>query len=184
MDPDTPIPSIAVEVPKKPHGNKGKALTDKQKANLEKGRIAMLEVKKKREEEKARRKEKEKKKRAGEPVSESESEAEVPPPPKKKETPKEDAPKPIIQYIPVKPRKERKDIGMPKPPSKRYASREDFEEFKTSILDTIKTTPMIKEVEKQVDRIVDREVVKEVPVEKTKVLSGSALLNKVFFGIE
>jgi hypothetical protein len=40
---------------------------------------------------------------------------------------------------------------------------------------------MIKEVERPVDRIVEKEVVREVPVHTTKVMSGSDLLNSIFF---
>jgi len=49
------------------------------------------------------------------------------------------------------------------------------------MFETIKTTPLIKEVDKIVDRVVEKEVVKEVPVHTTKVMSGSDLLNSIFF---
>jgi hypothetical protein len=166
---DEPIPSIAVAVPKKPHGLTGRKPTEKQMEGLKKG---MEALKQKREAIKVKKAEKKEKIKAGIPIEDS-SEDEAP-------APKEaERPKPIIQYIPVKPRKERKDTGIPKQP-KNYVMRDDFEAFKTSILDTIKTTGVIKEVEKPVDRIVEKEIVKEVPVHTTKVLTGSDMLNKIF----
>jgi len=167
------LPSIAVEMPKpekKPHGLKGRKITNpNQLENLRKG---MEGLKRWREEQKVKKAEKKEKKKLGLPVDDSSSDDEKKP----------DAPavvKPIIQYIPVKPRKERKDTGVPREP-KNYVVREDFETFKNSILDTIKTTGVIKEVSVPVDRIVEKETIKEVPVHTTKVLTGSDMLNKIF----
>ena len=167
---DEPIPSIAIEVPappKKPHGLTGRKPTEKQMEGLKKG---MEALKVKREAIKVKKAEKKEKQKLGIPIDDS-SEDEAP-------APKSEAPKPIIQYIPVKV-KPRKNAGMPRPP-RNYATRDDFEAFKTSILDTIKTTGVIKEVSVPVDRVVEKEIVKEVPVHTTKVLTGSDMLNKIF----
>jgi hypothetical protein len=47
------------------------------------------------------------------------------------------------------------------------------------MFETMKTTPLIKEV----DKIVEKEVVREVPVERVveKRLTGSAMLDALFF---
>jgi hypothetical protein len=171
---DEPIPSIAVlppAPPKRIHGNKGHKPTEKQMEGLKKG---MEALKQKREAIKVKKAEKKEKQKAGIPIDDS-SEDEAPP---KKEAEAE-RPKPIIQYIPVKAKPPRKDAGLPRPP-KNYVMRDDFEAFKTSILDTIKTTGVIKEVSVPVDRIVEKETIKEVPVHTTKVLTGSDMLNKIF----
>ena len=85
--------------------------------------------------------------------------------------------------IPLKPARVRKPrvAKEPVPPEKKYATREDFEAFKSQMFETIKTTPMIKEV--SVDKIVEKEVIKEVPVERVveKRLTGSAMLDALFF---
>lgn len=167
------LPSIAVEVPqpeKKPHGLKGRKITNP--AQLENLRKGMEALKVKREQQKIKKEEKKAKIKAGIPLDDSSDDE----PAKQGEV---ERPKPIIQYIPVKPRKERKDTGVPREP-KNYVMREDFESFKTSILDTIRTTGVIKEVSVPVDRIVERETIKEVPVHTTKVLTGSDMLNKIF----
>lgn len=76
-----------------------------------------------------------------------------------------------------------------KNPSQISKVHKELEDLKTFVRDNMK--PAIKEVEKivekevPVDRVVekfvDREVIKEVPVEREKVLSGSALLDRLFF---
>jgi hypothetical protein len=62
---------------------------------------------------------------------------------------------------------------------------QELEELKTFVRDNMKPTEKIVEKEVPVDRvvekIVDREVIKEVPVEREKILSGSALLDRLFF---
>jgi len=174
------IPTTPVAVEKKPHGLKGRKPNDKQMENLRKG---MEIMKAKREEQKKKKEEKKAKIKAGEVVEDS-SEDEAPPP-KKVEKPKKAVE--ILEAIPLAPpktRKQRSDTGVPKVKGQsKYATRDDFESFKTSILDTIRSTPVIKEVEKSVpvERVVEK--VKEVPIEKTKVLSGSELLNKIFFNV-
>jgi hypothetical protein len=74
-------------------------------------------------------------------------------------------------------------------PSNISKVHKELEDLKTFVRDNMK--PAIKEVEKivekqvpvdrVVEKIVDREVIKEVPVEREKVLSGSALLDRLFF---
>jgi len=173
-DTTAPLPSPIPTV-KKPNGNTGRKPSEKQ---LEALRGGMAKLKAKREQEKIKKEEKKARKEKGEPDS---SEDEAPAPVEVK------PPKPIkldvINLAPVKkPRKQRSDTGVEKvPKEKKYATREDFEAFKSQMFETIKTTPMIKEVEKPVDRIVEKEVIKEVPVHTTKVMSGSDLLNSIFF---
>jgi len=166
------LPSIAVELPKpekKPHGLKGRKITNP--AQLENLRKGMEGLKKWREEQKVKKAEIKEKKKLGLPIDDSSSDDEKPK--------QEGVVKPIIQYIPVKPRKERKDTGVPRPP-KNYVVREDFESFKNSILESMKNPVRVEE--RIVDRPVEtiKEVIKEVPVEKTKVLTGSDMLNKIF----
>jgi hypothetical protein len=152
--PQTPIPTE-----KKPHGNKGRKVNEKQMEGLRKG---MEALKAKRE----AAKEKKAKLLAG---GEASSEDEAPP-----------APKPILkdkllEVIPLKPARTRRSPAKPKAEQgSLYASKNDFETFKTEVIETIKTTP------KEVEKIVDREVIREVPVVKEKVVSGSELLNKIF----
>lgn len=166
------LPSIAVELPKpekKPHGLKGRKITNP--AQLENLRKGMEGLKKWREEQKVKKAEIKEKKKLGLPIDDSSSDDDKPK--------AEGVVKPIIQYIPVKPRKERKDTGVPRPP-KNYVVREDFENFKNSILESMKNPVRIEE--RIVDRPVEtiKEVIKEVPVETTKVLTGSDMLNKIF----
>ena len=152
--PQTPIPTE-----KKPHGNKGRKVNEKQMEGLRKG---MEALKAKREAAKLKKATKE----AGGEVS---SEDEAPP-----------APKPVLkdkllEVIPLKPARTRRSPAKPKAEQgSLYASKNDFESFKTQVIETIKTTP------KEVEKIVDREVIREVPVVKEKVVSGSELLNKIF----
>jgi len=173
---DTTAPPLSpIPLVKKPNGNTGRKPSEKQlealRGGMAKLKVMRDEVKKKKEEKKAR-------KERGEPDS---SEDEAPAPVEVK------PPKPIkidvINLAPVKkPRKPRSDAGVEKVPrEKKYATREDFEAFKSQMFETIKTTPLIKEVDKIVDRVVEKEVVKEVPVHTTKVMSGSDLLNSIFF---
>ena len=149
---------------------RSKKASESQMEALKKG---MEALKLKREAIKVKKAEKKARIKAGEVIEDS-SEDEAPPKPKVESTQK-----PIVQYVPVKPRKERKDTGSTR--NFKFASKEDLLELKTSILDTIRSTPMIKEVEKPVDRVIEKEVIKEVPT--TKVLSGSEMLNKIFFNM-
>lgn len=173
--PQDPIPKV-----KKPNGNIGRKPSEKQMEALRGG---MAKLKAHREEAKKKKAEKQARKEKGEPDS-SEDEAPAPAP-----APVEVKPKKLIkadtllEVIPLKPARVRKPrvAKEPVPHEKKYATREDFEAFKSQMFETIKTTPMIKEVEKPVDRIVEKEVVREVPVHTTKVMSGSDLLNQIFF---
>jgi hypothetical protein len=157
--------AMPIEVPiveelrkKVPNKNKGRPPTEKQLDNLRKG---MEALKAKRETLKAKKEERERKAAAGEPMSDDEPEPPKPPPP------------PPVLY--VKP--SRADKGIKK---STYVSRDDFDNLKTTLLDTIKASaaPAIERVvekEVPVERIVDREVVRE------KVVSGSEMLDRLFF---
>jgi hypothetical protein len=150
--PQTPIPTE-----KKPHGNKGRKVNEKQMEGLRKG---MEALKLKRE----LAKEKKAKKLAGGEVS---SEDEGPPPEKPITREK------LLEAIPLKPARTRRS-PVKKETSQQYASKNDFESFKTQVIESIKTTP--KEV------VVEKEVVREVPVERVveKKLTGSAMLDAIF----
>ena len=73
-------------------------------------------------------------------------------------------------------------------PSNISKVHKELEDLKTFVRDNMKPTERIVEKEVPVDRFVDREVIKEVPVERVrevivereKVVSGSALLDKIF----
>jgi hypothetical protein len=174
--PQDPIPKV-----KKPNGNIGRKPSEKQMEALRGG---MAKLKAKREQEKVKKEEKKARKERGEPDS-SEDEAPAPAPapvvpPKPKKLISQDT---LLEVIPLKPARVRKPrvAKEPVPPEKKYATREDFEAFKSQMFETIKTTPMIKEV--SVDKIVEKEVVREVPVERVveKRLTGSAMLDSIFF---
>jgi hypothetical protein len=173
--PQDPIPKV-----KKPNGNIGRKPSEKQMEALRSG---MAKLKAKRDEAKVKKEEKKARKERGEPdSSEDEAPAPVTPvvPAKPKKLISQDT---LLEVIPLKPARVRKPRVAKEPvaPEKKYATREDFEAFKTQMFETIKTTPLIKEVDKIVDRVVEKEVIKEVPVHTTKVMSGSDLLNSIFF---
>ena len=82
----------------------------------------------------------------------------------------------------VKVRKPRSDAGVKRkesPAHPKAISREEFNEIRELIKTHTKPIETFKEVEKEVVREVP--VVSERVVEKEKMLTGSALLNKVFF---
>jgi len=168
--PQEPIPTV-----KKPNGNIGRKPSEKQMEALRGG---MAKLKAQREEAKKKKAEKQARKEKGEPDS-SEDEAPAPAPVevKPKKLIKADT---LLEVIPLKPARVRKPrvAKEPVPPEKKYATREDFEAFKSQMFETIKTTPMIKEV----DKIIEKEVVREVPVEKVveKRITGSAMLDSIF----
>ena len=168
-----PIPLV-----KKPNGNIGRKPSEAQMAALRKGNEVL---KAKREAMKVKKAEKKARIKAGEVVDDS-SEDDTPAPPKEPKPIKLD----VINLAPIKkPRKPRSDAGVEKTPhNSKYATRDDLMAFKDSLMNELKTTPVIKEVEKPVERIVDRIVEKEVPVHTTKVLTGSAMLNKLFFNMD
>jgi hypothetical protein len=170
--PQDPIPKV-----KKPNGNIGRKPSEKQMEALRSG---MAKLKAKRDEAKVKKAEKQARKEKGEPDS-SEDEAPAPAPvvpAKPKKLISQDT---LLEVIPLKPARVRKPRVAKEPvaPEKKYATREDFEAFKTQMFETMKTTPLIKEV----DKIVEKEVVREVPVERVveKRLTGSAMLDALFF---
>jgi hypothetical protein len=129
-----------------------KPATESQKANMAKGWEAL----------KARR----------EALAKAKEEGTEPPPPPPKKA------KPIVAPT-VKPRN----------PTHISIVHKELEELKTFVRDNMKPTEKIVEKEVPVDRVVEKIVDREVPVEKVvervvereKVLSGSALLDKLFF---
>lgn len=129
-----------------------KPATEIQKANMQKGWEAL----------KLRREALAKAKEEG---------TEPPPPPPKKEK----------VLIPIADRSKKRN------PTHISKVHQELEELKTFVRDNMKPTEKIVEKEVPVDRVV--EVVKEVPVErvrevtveKEKVVSGSALLDRLFF---
>jgi hypothetical protein len=129
-----------------------KPATDIQKANMAKGWEAL----------KARR----------EALAKAKEEGTEPPPP---------APKKEKVLIPSADRAKKRN------PSHISVVHKELEDLKTFVRDNMKPTERIVEKEVPVDRvvekIVDREVpvVREVIVEREKVLSGSALLDRMFF---
>lgn len=170
---ETAVPQTPIPTEKKPHGNKGRKPTEKQIEGLKKG---MEALKAKREALKIQKAEKAERK-AQRKAEESSSEEEAPPAPKPKKPVSSDT---ILEAIPLKPARTRRSPAKPHAPKgSLYASKEDFETFKGQMMDTLKTTPIIKEVERPVEKIVEKEVIKEVPVEKK--VTGSQLLDQIFF---
>lgn len=159
----TPAPAPAPPVePKKKHGLAGRKPNEKQMEGLRKG---MEAIKKKREEmAKLKEENMERIEKGLEPIA--------PPPPK-----------PKIKIVPRRPdpevieveRKERVDKGKPRKIDPMVVIRQEFEQLKT----TLQPAVVEKPVEKIVEKIVEKPV--EKIVEKTKVLSGSELLNAIFF---
>lgn len=98
---------------------------------------------------------------------------EPPPPPPKKDK----VAKPIVP------------IPKQRNPTHISVVHKELEELKTFVRENMKPTEKIVEKEVPVDKFVDREVIKEVikevpvdrVVEREKVLSGSALLDRLFF---
>lgn len=170
-EPEVPVvPPISPPVEKKPHGNKGRAVTEKQMEGL---RLGMEKMRLKREENKKAKEEKLARLAAG-GIDSSEEE----PTPKKERIKLPPKPKE------TKYREPRKDKGIPrKDVPTRTITRDEFEQFKNTVLEGIASKIVEKEVvkevpvEKVVEKIVDRVV--EKPVDR--VLSGSALLNKIYF---
>ena len=168
---DTDTPAIVTEK-KKRHHNEGRPVSDKQREALRKG----FEAIKAKREALAKVKE-EKKKDAEDRVAKGLPPIEEPPKLKKVV----ELPPLVVQEVVVaepKPKAPRSDKGVArKDKPTRAITREEFDDLKNIILQN--TRPVEKIVEKEVEKIVDRPV--ERVVEKEKVLSGSALLNKVFF---
>ena len=166
---DTETPPVA---DKKKHHNVGRPVSDKQREALRKG----FEAIKAKREALAKVKE-EKKKEAEDRVAKGLPPIEEPPKLKK-----------VVELPPIKveeikvpepkvkaPRSDKGVVRKDKPT--RAITREEFDELRTAILQHTKPV--------ETEKIVEKEVVREVPVERVvereKMLSGSALLNKVFF---
>ena len=162
------LPQDAIPTEKKVHGNKGRKPTEKQMEGLKKGMEAL----------KARREAAKQKKAEKKDESSDDEAPPAAPAPKPKKLMTADK---LLDAIPLKPARTRRSPAKPAAPKgSLYASKEDFEAFKTQMFETLKTTPVIKEVEKPVEKIVDREIIREVPVHTEKVVTGSDLLNKIF----
>lgn len=151
---EAPPPVIEQPPVVKKRKNEGRPVTDKQREALRKG---MEAIKMKRE---ALAKEKEERKAKG-----------LPDPPK------------VVKPTPAEPvavptRKPRKEYVRPPVNERKSICRDDFNALKTMVEEIAKKPVAEKVVEKEVvkpvEKIVEREVV--------KVLSGSDLLNAVFFG--
>ena len=155
-----PIPEIVEKVKGAvPNKNRGKPATEKQMEALRKG---MEALKVKRETLRLKKEEALRKVAAGEPLSDDEA------------PPKPAQPPPVI-YV----KAPRVDKGV-KRSVPQYATREDFATFQNSVMETIKqsSAPAVEKiVEKEVpvEKIVDREVIRE------KVLTGSDMLDRLFF---
>lgn len=71
------------------------------------------------------------------------------------------------------------------PPSERptYITAAELQKFKLEMLDMVKPVKVVKEREVEVEKIVEKPVVVEKLVEKptTKIISGNALLDSIFF---
>lgn len=157
------------------HPALGKTASPLQKAALQKG----FEALKKKREELAKEKEEKKK------VAEERKAAGLPPieePPKIKAVQLPPIKVEEVKVPEVKVRKQRSDTGIKRkesPAHPKAITREEFNEIRELIKSH--TKPI------ETERIVEKEVVREVPVvsekvvEKEKILTGSALLNKVFF---
>lgn len=144
-----------------PNKNKGRPPTEKQMENLKKGMEAM---KAKREALKLKKDEALRRAAAGEPLSDDEPEPPkaLPPPP----------PPPVLYVKPS-----RADKGIKK---STYVSRDDFDSLKSTLLDTIKASAA-PAIERVVEKEVPVEKVVEKVVEREKVLTGSDMLDRLFF---
>jgi hypothetical protein len=166
---DAALPQDAIPTEKKVHGNKGRKPTDKQLEGLKKGMEALKARREAAKQQKAEKKD-------------ESSDDEAPPAAPAPKTKKLVSADKLLEVIPLKPARTRRSPAKPAAPKgSLYASKEDFEAFKSQMMDTLKTTPIIKEVEKPVEKIVDREVVREVPVVVEKKLTGSSMLDAIFF---
>jgi hypothetical protein len=71
------------------------------------------------------------------------------------------------------------------PPSERplYITAAELQKFKLEMLDMVKPVKVIKNREVEVEKIVEKPVIVEKLVEKptTKIISGNALLDSIFF---
>jgi hypothetical protein len=148
---------VEVEKPKKVDRRVGRKPTEAQLEGLRKG---MAVIKEKREKLAKEREEHEEKKAKGEVPEDA-------PAPKY-------TPKPKIKPITVKPREV---VEVPRKRPEKNVTHADLEALKSSLLSAV--TP--QKVEVPVEKIVHKEVPVEKIVHKDRVISGSDLLNAVFF---
>ncbi len=87
------------------------------------------------------------------------------------------APVPVPVPVPVHEVKAKRVYT--KQPKKESVGIEEFNNFKNELLGRLQPKEVIKEV--SVEKIVDRPVVTEKVVEREKFLSGSELINRIFF---
>jgi hypothetical protein len=144
---------LSLELPVDAPVKEKRVMSDKQRDNLKKG---MAALKAKRE---GLRKE-----------QEEESAAPVPAPANKDPV----APAPVAPVVLATTEVKSKRTYKPK---KESVGLEEFNNFKNELLG--KLQPTVKEV--SVEKIVDRPVVTEKVVEREKFISGSELLNRIFF---
>jgi hypothetical protein len=102
---------------------------------------------------------------------------------KRMQTTKSTPPPPIVIPPPVPvlaPAPVLAPVVKEKKPRKPALSRADLDEFKSSIMTSLKPSEVIKEV--PVERVVEKVV--EKIVHKDRLVTGSQMLNKLFFGID
>jgi len=85
------------------------------------------------------------------------------------------APAPVVAPVP----QEKVKRVYTKQPKKESVGIEEFNNFKNELLGRLQPKEVIKEV--SVEKIVDRPVITEKVVEREKFLSGSELINRIFF---
>jgi hypothetical protein len=87
-------------------------------------------------------------------------------------------PAPVSAPVPVAPSPEVKTKRTYKP-KKETVGLEEFNSFKNELLGKLQPKEIVKEV--SVEKIVDRPIVTEKVIEREKFVSGSDLLNRIFF---
>jgi hypothetical protein len=142
---------------------KKREISDKQRENLKKG---MMALKAKRE---ARRATQDTDTEASQVSQTPSTPISAPPTP-----PANITPLPVIKER--KPRADKGAVRVPKPPP---VSRDDFDSFKRDLMTSL--TPQEKIIEKTIDRPVDRFVDRVVEKHTTKFVSGSDMLDAIFF---
>lgn len=168
----SPEPAVKpVSQPPKPVKEK-KPISDKQRESLRKG---MEALKVKREQ---LAKEKEERKKTNEELK-AKGLPPIEPPLKIKNKDITELPKPEPVKIELKTRKPRNDKGIPRP-DRTKEKIDTIAEIKKMVLE-LQAKSEGKIIEKPVEVIKEVPVVKEKEVVKEKVLSGSDLLNRIFF---
>lgn len=139
-------------VPPAPVGEKKKReVSEKQRENLKKG---MAALKAKREQNRA--------------TQEAEATEVAPTPP------------PEVKTLPtVKERKARADKGQPRVVRPAPVSKDDFDNFRRELMSSL--TPQERIIEKPIDRVVEKYTERIVEKPTTKFVSGSDLLDSIFF---